>query len=93
MRAHESSHDHDGEGPRRATAFRPADSRARADALTPDLVLRLQRTAGNAAVASALAVQRKKQQEIDAGTINGILSVDGKDHPLSSINITDGWIS
>ena len=71
----------------------PANSGARAEALTPDVVLRLQRTAGNAAVASALTVQRKKQQEIDAGTINGILSVDGKDHPLSSINITDGWIS
>jgi hypothetical protein len=93
MRAHESNHDRDRERPRRAAAWRPTDSGTRAVALTPDLVLRLQRTAGNAAVVSALTVQRKKQQEIDAGTINGILTVDGKDHPLSSINITDGWIS
>jgi hypothetical protein len=74
-------------------ALRPAASGAPTAALSPAMVLRLQRTAGNAAVASALTVQRKKQQEIDAGTINGILTVDGKDHPLSSLNITDGWIS
>ncbi len=28
-----------------------------------------------------------------AGTINGILTLEGKDHQLTSINITDGWLT
>jgi len=72
MPAHESSHDDDAERPRRAAAFRPAANGAPPGALTPGSPVRLQRTAGNTVAVSGLTEHRKKQQDLDAGTINGI---------------------
>jgi len=60
--------------------------------LSPKGVLRLQRSAGNAAVAGALEVQRKhigkEMLEFSDGTIEGL--VDGKHWSLS---VTEGWLA
>jgi hypothetical protein len=93
MHAHESSSDHAAERPRKAPVFRP-DSGGPAVALTRDSLLHLQRTAGNGAVASALAVQRKKNVQLDDGQIVGMFSwLDDKSAPRqSAIAITDGYL-
>ena len=93
VHAHESSSDN-AERPRKAPVFRPVDSGASAIALTPDSLLRLQRAAGNGAVASALAVQRKKNVQLDDGQITGMFSwLDDKSAPRqSTIAVTDGYL-
>jgi hypothetical protein len=92
VHAHESSSDH-AERPRKAAVVRPVDRGLPAAALTPDSLLHLQRTAGNGAVASALAVQRKNMN-ISDGQITGMFSwLDDKSAPRqSAIAITDGYL-
>ena len=51
-------------------------------------VLQLQRSAGNAAVTTALSVQRKEYKSI-AGEIKGPLSKDKEG--VSTFNLSDGW--
>lgn len=64
-------------------------------ALTPDSLLQLQRTAGNAAVTSMLAVQRKKTPEYNDGQIAGMFTyMDDKSAPRQAmITVTDAWFS
>ncbi|HEV2013031.1 MAG TPA: hypothetical protein VGR77_03980 [Candidatus Dormibacteraeota bacterium] len=92
MHAHEPSSDHAVERPRKAPVFRPDSGPA--VALTRDSLLQLQRTAGNGAVASALAVQRKKNVQLDDGQITGMFSwLDDKSAPRqSTIAVTDGYL-
>lgn len=92
VHAHESSSDH-AERPRKAAVFRPVDRGLPAAALTPDSLLHLQRTAGNSAVASALAVQRKNV-DLSDGQITGMFSwLDDKSAPRrSTIAVTDGYL-
>jgi hypothetical protein len=93
MHVRESSRDHTAERPPKAPVFRP-DSGGPAIALTRDSLLQLQRTAGNAAVSSALAVQRKKNVQLDDGQITGMFSwLDDKSAPRqSTIAVTDGYL-
>ena len=88
MRAH-SHRDSDSAGGPSGSRHAPG---GRHHLLTPNGVLRLQRTAGNTAVSDAIAVQRKhigkEMMEFSNGTIEGM--VDGKS---MSISVTDGWLS
>ena len=64
-------------------------------ALTPDTLLRLQRSAGNSAVTSMLAVQRKKTPDYNDGQVIGMFTyLDDKSAPKrASIAVTDAWFS
>lgn len=85
MRAH-AHRDNDTVGALRGSR---SDHHGRHHLLSPKGVLRLQREAGNGAVAGALAVQRKKGEmfEFSEGTIEGLI-----DNKHTIISVTDGWL-
>lgn len=100
MRIHEVSQEAGSERAHKPTVPQRTGRSSSGIALTPHTILHLQRTAGNAAVAAEIAVQRdiavqrkKSMYQFDSGTLNGIITIDGKDHPASMLNITDGWLS
>jgi len=95
MYAHESAHQVDSQPRRKPRNAGNERIDGHAFALNPDSVLRLQRTAGNAAVTAAITVQRKKMQEYSDGQVTGMFTyMDDKSAPRqASISVTEAWFS
>jgi hypothetical protein len=95
MHAHQSAHEVNSQPLRKPRVAGKVAIDGPAFALNPDSLLRLQRTAGNAAVTAALTVQRKKMQEYSDGQVTGMFTyMDDKSAPRqASISVTEAWFS